>query len=130
MPHSLALCILIIITICRNNLLASSIESLNLTPTQTRSLLSSPHNYLSKLSPDKAAHVRSVLIPAYQNGFRIIFAVGAALAAAAFFLAAGLMPQVGLKRKDDAALKEEGKTWARGGAGNGNSDVERGKRKK
>lgn len=50
-----------------------------------------------------------MLTPAYQKGFRIIFIVGASLATFAFFLAALLMPQVGLNRADDQALKEEGK---------------------
>jgi hypothetical protein len=39
----------------------------------------------------------------------IIFVIGASLSAAAFVLAFGLMPQVGLKRDDDEKLKEEGK---------------------
>lgn len=55
-----------------------------------------------------------MLIPAYQDGFRIVFIIGATLAALAFFLAFGLMPQVGLKREDDEKLKEEGKRWIRG----------------
>lgn len=50
-----------------------------------------------------------MLKPAYQKGFRIIFIVGASLAAFAFFLAVWLMPQVGLNRADDQALKEEAK---------------------
>ena len=49
------------------------------------------------------------MIPAYQKGFRIIFIVGASLAALAFCLACVLMPQVGLKRADDDVLKEEAK---------------------
>ncbi|RJE23001.1 transporter [Aspergillus sclerotialis] len=108
-----------------NNLLGSSIKTLNLTSKQSQSLLSSPHNYLSKLSDKEAEHVRSVLIPAYQDGFRIVFIIGAALAALAFFLAFGLMPQVGLKREDDEKLKEEGKRWVRGD----NADEEDGTRR-
>ena len=49
------------------------------------------------------------MTPAYQKGFRIIFIVGASLATFAFLLAVFLMPQVGLNRADDQALKEEGK---------------------
>lgn len=109
----------------RNNLLGSSIKTLNLTSSQARSLLSSPHNYLSKLSDKEAEHVRSVLIPAYQDGFRIVFIIGAALAALAFFLAFGLMPQVGLKRADDEKLKEEGKRRVEGS----NADEEDGNRR-
>ncbi|KAF4760579.1 hypothetical protein HAV15_007379 [Penicillium sp. str.  len=92
-----------------NNIVSSSISVLNLDESQSRSLLSSPQSYLSKLSAEDAEHVRDVLTPAYQKGFRIIFIVGASLATFAFFLAVWLMPQVGLNRADDQALKEEGK---------------------
>ncbi|KAJ5258055.1 hypothetical protein N7524_009611 [Penicillium chrysogenum] len=92
-----------------NNIVSSSISVLNLDESQSRSLLSSPQNYLSKLSAKDAEHVRDVLTPAYQKGFRIIFIVGASLATFAFFLAVWLMPQVGLNRVDDQALKEEAK---------------------
>ncbi|KAJ5509180.1 hypothetical protein N7527_011323 [Penicillium freii] len=92
-----------------NNIVSSSISVLNLDESQSRSLLSSPQNYLSKLSAEDAEHVRDVLTPAYQKGFRIIFIVGASLATFAFFLAVWLMPQVGLNRADDQVLKEEGK---------------------
>lgn len=92
-----------------NNVVASSVSTLNLDDSESRSLLSSPQTYLSKQSATDAAKIRSVLIPAYKKGFRIIFIIGAALAAAAFFLAVWLMPQVGLKREDDEALKEEAK---------------------
>ncbi|RMJ28672.1 transporter [Aspergillus sp. HF37] len=103
-----------------NNLLATSLTSLALTDPEKRSLLSSPHNYLSKLSTEDAEHVRSVLIPAYRHGFRVVFVVGAALAAAAFVVAGWLMPQVELRRVDDEELKEEGKLRIRG-----NGDEER-----
>ncbi|KAB8237234.1 putative MFS drug transporter [Aspergillus alliaceus] len=92
-----------------NNLIASSISSLNLTDSETRSFLSSPQNYLSKLPQQEAERARSLLIPAYKKGFRIIFIICAALAAFAFVLAFWLMPQVTLKRADDEKLKEEGR---------------------
>ncbi|GLA08187.1 hypothetical protein AnigIFM60653_009714 [Aspergillus niger] len=91
-----------------NNLLSTSIISLHLTTAQKQSFLASPSNYLSKLPADEAAHVRALLIPAYKEGFRIVFTVNAALAALAFFLAVALMPQVKLERADDERLKEEG----------------------
>lgn len=97
-----------------NNAVASSISTLDLDASESRSLLSSPQTYLSKQSAENASHIRSVLIPAYQKGFRIIFLIGASLAALAFVLACGLMPQIGLKRSDDEALKEEGKKRANG----------------
>ena len=97
-----------------NNVVASSVSTLDLSESDSRSLLSSPQTYLNKQSATEAANIRSVLIPAYKKGFRIIFIVGAALAALAFFMAVWLMPQVGLKRDDDAALKEEGKKRVEG----------------
>ena len=48
-------------------------------------------------------------MPAYRKGFRIIFIVGASLAALAFVLAFVLMPQVELYRPDDKKLQEEGR---------------------
>ncbi|KAL2832461.1 major facilitator superfamily domain-containing protein [Aspergillus cavernicola] len=92
-----------------NNLINSSITSLNLTPSEKQSFISSPQNYLSKLPTDEAERARALLIPAYKRGFMIIFTIGAALSALAFVLAAGLMPQVGLNRADDEKLKEEGR---------------------
>ncbi|GIC94831.1 putative MFS drug transporter [Aspergillus udagawae] len=92
-----------------NNLLSSSISSLGFTPSETRSFLSSPQNYLSSLSADEAERVRALVVPAYKRGFRIIFVIGGALAAFAFCLAFVLMPQVELNRADDAKLKEEAK---------------------
>lgn len=94
--------------------MASSISVLDLNQSESRSLLSSPQTYLSGLSDNDAKHVRSVLIPAYKKGFRIIFVIGASLAALAFFLAFWLMPQVGLRRDDDEKLKEEGKKRIKG----------------
>lgn len=97
-----------------NNILSSSISSLGLTVSETRSFLSSPQNYLSGLSVAEAERVRALVIPAYKCGFRIIFVIGGALAAFAFCLAFALMPQVELNRADDAKLKEEAKKRAAG----------------
>ncbi|CEJ55374.1 Putative Permeases of the major facilitator superfamily [Penicillium brasilianum] len=105
----------------KNNIVASSILVLDLTQSESRSLLSSPQSYLSGLSENDAKHVRSVLIPAYKKGFRVIFVIGAALAAFSFFLAFWLMPQVGLRRDDDEKLKGEGKKRI-----NGELDEEKG----
>ncbi|OJD15162.1 hypothetical protein AJ78_04557 [Emergomyces pasteurianus Ep9510] len=96
------------------NIISSSISTLNLHRKEARELLRSPHTFLSTLAESEAIRVRSVLVPAYQKGFRIIFLFGAGLAALAFFLAVILMPQVGLKRPDDEALKEEGKRRVKG----------------
>ncbi|GAB1200257.1 hypothetical protein APSETT444_009627 [Aspergillus pseudonomiae] len=101
-------------TLQPNNLITSSISSLGLTQSETRSFLSSPQNYLSKLPREEAERARSLLIPAYRKGFRIIFLIGAALAAFAFVLAFWLMPQVSLNRADDEKLKEEGRKRVKG----------------
>ncbi|KAI9372743.1 major facilitator superfamily domain-containing protein [Aspergillus egyptiacus] len=100
-----------------NNLLTTTLtttSSITFSPSERQSFLQSPQSYLSSLPPDQADRVRALLIPAYKRGFRIIFVVGAALAAAAFFLALVLMPQVGLSRADDDKLKEEGRRRVRG----------------
>ncbi|KAA8650110.1 putative MFS drug transporter [Aspergillus tanneri] len=99
-----------------NNLISSAISSLGLSDSETRSFLSSPQSYLSELPLHEAERVRSLLIPAYKKGFQIIFIIGAALAALAFFLAAWLMPQVTLNRADDEKLKEEGRQRVQGKA--------------
>ncbi|QKX61383.1 uncharacterized protein TRUGW13939_08531 [Talaromyces rugulosus] len=97
-----------------NNVIASSILTLDLDQYESRFLLSSPQSYLSSLSYNDATRIRSVLIPAYKRGFRIIFLTGAALASFSFFLAFWLMPQITLKRDDDDKLKEEGKKRIKG----------------
>lgn len=56
--------------------------------------------------------MRNILNPAYRRGFRVIFLVGASLAAAAFVVAFFLMPQVELARPDDKMLQEEGRRAA------------------
>ncbi|KAF5863480.1 hypothetical protein ETB97_009981 [Aspergillus alliaceus] len=112
-----------------NNLIASSISSLNLTDSETRSFLSSPQNYLSKLPQQEAERARSLLIPAYKKGFRIIFIICAALAAFAFVLAFWLMPQVTLKRADDEKLKEEGRKRVKEER-NGDEEVNGGERRR
>lgn len=52
-------------------------------------------------------------MPAYKKGFRIIFIIGASLAAVAFVLSWWLIPQIGLSRDDDEALKIEGERRVR-----------------
>ncbi|KAJ5731180.1 uncharacterized protein N7483_005688 [Penicillium malachiteum] len=95
-----------------NNIVSSSISVLGLSASESRSLLASPSTFLSRQSDWDAAHIRSVLIPAYQKGFRIIFLIGASLSALAFILAFCLIPHVELNRADDATLKEEAKKRA------------------
>lgn len=73
-------------------------------------MLENPQSFLGNVAPDEAERIRSVLIPAYREGFRIIFLIGAGAASLAFVLAFVLMPQVNLTRPDDLRLKEEGRT--------------------
>ncbi|GAB1214610.1 hypothetical protein ATERTT37_003774 [Aspergillus terreus] len=106
----------------RDMAVVTSFRNLGLSDSEQRAFLSSPQNYLSKLPADEAEHARALLIPAYKRGFRIIFLIGAALAALAFVLAFVLMPQVGLKRDDDEKLKAEGRMRVKGEIGH--DDVE------
>ncbi|KAI8957048.1 MFS general substrate transporter [Daldinia sp. FL1419] len=92
-----------------NNILANSISSSKIDGVDFNGLLDSPQSYLSSLPPDEASRVRSILVPAYRRGFRVIFLVGASLAAVAFVIAWFMMPQVELRRPDDEKLKEEGR---------------------
>ncbi|KAI0549058.1 major facilitator superfamily domain-containing protein [Xylaria curta] len=92
-----------------NNIVANTLSTLSLSDEAAKSLLSNPQSYLSSLPADEAEHVRSVLVPAYRHAFRVIFLLGAGLAAFAFVIAFVLMPQVELSRPDDEKLKEEGR---------------------
>lgn len=79
-------------------------------------ILSSPQRFVEE-SGEEADRVRAAILPAYRRGFRIIFLIGAALAAFAFVLCFFLMPHIELRRADDEKLKAEGREWekARGG---------------
>lgn len=92
-----------------NNVLAGSLSSLDIEDSESETLLSNPQSYLGKVSDDEADRIRDSLIPAYREGFRVVFIVGAALCAFAFVIAFFMMPQVELSRPDDAKLKEEGR---------------------
>ncbi|CEL02348.1 Putative Cephamycin export protein cmcT [Aspergillus calidoustus] len=109
-----------------NNLLATALTSLSLTATEQKSFLSSPQTYLSTLPAEEADRVRALIIPAYKRGFMIIFVIGAALSAAAFGLAIGLMPQVGLGREDDEKLKAEGRRRVKGETEGSNEEAREG----
>ncbi|KAF5239453.1 hypothetical protein FAUST_4936 [Fusarium austroamericanum] len=101
------------LTVCGtvlNNVLAGSLSSLNLNSRDSNTLLENPQSFFGTVAPDEAERIRSVLIPAYRQGFRIIFLIGAGAASLAFVLAFVLMPQVNLIRPDDLRLKEEGRT--------------------
>ncbi|PHH62158.1 hypothetical protein CDD81_7532 [Ophiocordyceps australis] len=95
-----------------NNILAHDLSSLKLDKADAKLVLSNPQSFLDKLSTVEAARLRAIILPAYRRGFRVIFIVGASLAAFAFLLAFFLMPQVELARPDDDKLKEAGRRAA------------------
>ncbi|PHH67723.1 hypothetical protein CDD80_570 [Ophiocordyceps camponoti-rufipedis] len=92
-----------------NNIMAHDLSSLGLDDETRMRLLRSPQTFLAQASPEAAEQMRSVLVPAYRRGFRVVFIVGSSLAAVAFVLALVLMPQVELSRPDDGQLKEAGR---------------------
>ncbi|CAG9976010.1 unnamed protein product [Clonostachys byssicola] len=92
-----------------NNVVRNSVDSLDLETEPRNDLLRNPQQYLSTLSDVDAEHIGAALSPAYRRSFKIIFQLGAGLAAFAFFVAVFLMPHIDLSRPDDAKLKEEGR---------------------
>ncbi|KAI8713372.1 MFS domain-containing protein [Fusarium sp. LHS14.1] len=92
-----------------NNIIANSLSVLDLDSKESKTLIGNPQTFLDTVSSSEAERIRAVLIPAYRKGFRVIFLIGASVAALAFILAFVLMPQVDLARPDDAKLKEEGR---------------------
>ncbi|KAI4961013.1 hypothetical protein J4E86_000038 [Alternaria arbusti] len=92
-----------------NNAVRSSLVPYGLSRPEIRLLLDSPDMFRESVGQERTNLVRAALAAAYQQGFRIVFIVGAVLNALAFVAAWFLMPQVELSRKDDAQLKEEGK---------------------
>ncbi|KAI4671774.1 uncharacterized protein J4E78_000270 [Alternaria triticimaculans] len=92
-----------------NNAVRSSLVPYGLSRPEIRLLLDSPDMFRESVGQERTDLVRAALAAAYQQGFRIVFIVGAVLNALAFVAAWFLMPQVELSRKDDAQLKEEGK---------------------
>ncbi|KAI5922079.1 permease of the major facilitator superfamily [Camillea tinctor] len=95
-----------------NNIVANALSSLSLEDDATSYLLSSPQSYLSSIPIDQQQTIREVLIPAYREAFRVIFIVGASLAAFAFVIVWFMVPQVELSRPDDEKLKQEGRKEA------------------
>jgi hypothetical protein len=85
------------------------VDSLDLEAEPRNDLLRNPQQYLSTLSDVDAEHIGAALAPAYRRSFKIIFQLGAGIAAFAFFVAVFLMPHIDLARPDDAKLKEEGR---------------------
>ncbi|OAL43129.1 MFS general substrate transporter [Pyrenochaeta sp. DS3sAY3a] len=91
-----------------NNAVRSNLAPDGLTRSEIQLLLDSPDLFRETFGKQQAQRVMAGLSQAYQNGFRIIFIVGAVLNALAFIATWFLIPQVNLKRDDDDKLKEEG----------------------
>lgn len=62
------------------------------------------------MSGEEAQRLRAVILPGYQEAFRIIFLIMAALAALAFVIAFLMMPQVELSRPDDEKFRSKDST--------------------
>ncbi|CAN9240191.1 unnamed protein product [Alternaria alternata] len=92
-----------------NNAVRSSLIPYGLSKPEIRMLLDTPDMFRDSVGHERTDLIRAALASAYQQGFRVVFIVGAVLNALAFIAAWFLMPQVELSRKDDAQLKEEGK---------------------
>ncbi|KAG9233285.1 major facilitator superfamily domain-containing protein [Amylocarpus encephaloides] len=92
-----------------NNFFRSLMEPFNLENEDILKIMNDPEKFISELAPDSGDEVRRASILAYQQAFRVIFLVGAALAVVAVFVALVLMPQIDLAREDDDKLREEAK---------------------
>lgn len=94
-----------------NNAVRTSLVPYGLSRQETQLLLDSPGRYREVNGGERTDLVRQALSGAYQNGFRIVFIVGAGLNALAFVAAWFMIPQIELARADDEKLKEEGRLW-------------------
>lgn len=80
---------------------------MNLGADEVLSILDDPSTFLDGFG--NGEQLRRAVLAGYRRGFRIIFIVGASLAALAFVAAFILMPELGLDREDDQKLKDEAK---------------------
>ncbi|PYI24323.1 cephamycin export protein cmcT [Aspergillus violaceofuscus CBS 115571] len=87
------------------NLLTTTTTALALSPTDHTLFLRNPTTYLANLPAAEAAQLRAAILPVYQQGFRIIFRIGAGMAAVAVVVVWALIPQVEL---EVSSPKEEG----------------------
>ena len=88
----------------------SILRAYNLSQSDFKQLLSEPDDFIdSHFSGAGAQSIRSQLTCAYLKGFRVVFIIGAALAALSMLIVVFFMPQVDLDRPDDEKLKLEGK---------------------
>jgi hypothetical protein len=95
----------LILTDGSNNSLRAGLRHQSLSTEEIQEILDSPASAVTK-GDDK----RAALLQAYRNGFRLVFLVGASLAAFAFFATYFLIPHCELKRPDDVQKKEEAKS--------------------
>lgn len=102
----------------RNNSLRSALSSVTaVDQSDIQWLLNNPSRVLAGAvelqSTGVSLDLRDTFVSAYKKGFRIVFLIGASLAALAFVFAFFLLPQIELDRADDAKLKEEGREFAK-----------------
>ena len=94
----------------RNNIISKELLPFGLSADTIRTILDNPYQILdNEFQDDESGAIRGALIESYKLGFRIVFILGAGLAALAFVQAWFLLPQVELNRPDDEKLKEEAK---------------------
>ncbi|CAK3919492.1 mfs drug transporter [Lecanosticta acicola] len=68
-------------------------------------VINGPDTYLASLAAGNREEVRQAILSSYSQGFRRIFYLNAALSSLAVVVAWFMIPQIGLDRQDDAALK-------------------------
>ncbi|KAJ6627673.1 putative MFS drug transporter [Mycena sp. CBHHK59/15] len=90
-----------------NGILASYVDTLDLSAESRQSIINNPVSARPQLTPEILARV----IAGYHKGFRTTFIILASLAAFAFFTAVALMSHQDLHREDDAKLKAEGEAF-------------------
>lgn len=72
-------------------------------------IINNPQAYVAGLPQASREAVRLSILSSYSEGFRRVFYLNAALAGLAVLIAWFMIPQIGLDRDDDAALKEQGR---------------------
>ncbi|KUJ13623.1 MFS general substrate transporter [Mollisia scopiformis] len=100
-------------TIINNSLRAALTQVGSLGSNDVQWLLNHPAEVLSGATilpgTQTSLDLKEEFIAAYKKGFRIVFLLGAGLAALAFIFAFALLPQLELSRPDEVKLKREGR---------------------
>jgi hypothetical protein len=91
-----------------NNAIRETLRPHGLSGSAIQLLINTPDRFRIVYGEERAESIRVELASAYAKGFRIIFIISAVLNALAFIAAWFLMPQIELRKEDDAKLKLEG----------------------